>query len=171
MAKCKGKTKTGRACRAPAGASGLCYLHANPEKVRALGQIGGRKNRRTPMRIDVPSDISSANLRSFLVEVLRALGSRELRAREASAMVQVCNVLSRIIPVADVERRLEKLERQIEVQSLGRSMQSQTAEGNDPSDVQLSPDTQDADGHPETREGHDSTDTSATTGATKKAEN
>ena len=45
MQTCKGKTRTGAACRAPAGSGGLCFFHANPDSARALGQIGGRKNR------------------------------------------------------------------------------------------------------------------------------
>jgi hypothetical protein len=47
METCKGKTKTGAACRAPAGSGGLCFFHANPDSAKALGQIGGRKNRRS----------------------------------------------------------------------------------------------------------------------------
>ena len=46
---CKAKTITGKACRAPAGAEGLCFFHADPGRARSLGRIGGRKNRRTSM--------------------------------------------------------------------------------------------------------------------------
>ena len=43
MQTCKGKTKTGAACRAAAGSGGLCFFHANPDSVRTLGQLGGGK--------------------------------------------------------------------------------------------------------------------------------
>ena len=35
---CRGKSKSGAPCRAPAGRDGLCFFHANPEQARALGQ-------------------------------------------------------------------------------------------------------------------------------------
>ena len=47
MQTCKSKTRTGATCRAPAGPDGLCFFHANPDSAKALGQIGGRKNRRS----------------------------------------------------------------------------------------------------------------------------
>lgn len=42
---CKALTKDGKPCKAPPTAGGLCYFHANPDQVRLLGRIGGRKNR------------------------------------------------------------------------------------------------------------------------------
>ena len=36
---CRGKTAKGEACRAAAGASGLCFLHGNPARAKELGQI------------------------------------------------------------------------------------------------------------------------------------
>ena len=54
MQTCKGKTRTGAACRAPAGSGGLCFFHANPDSARTLGQIGGRKNRRSVVDLQVP---------------------------------------------------------------------------------------------------------------------
>ena len=43
---CKAQTKAGGACHAPAVEAGLCFFHANPEKLAELGRQGGQKNRR-----------------------------------------------------------------------------------------------------------------------------
>jgi Family of unknown function (DUF5763) len=43
--RCKGRTKSGRPCRAAATPGGLCFFHANPDKASELGRIGGRGNR------------------------------------------------------------------------------------------------------------------------------
>jgi hypothetical protein len=46
---CKARTKAGGACHAPAVEAGLCFFHANPEKLAELGRQGGQKNRRWPL--------------------------------------------------------------------------------------------------------------------------
>ena len=110
---CKGKTKTDAACRAPASAGGLCYFHANPNRAKTLGQIGGRKNRRSAVDLEVPDNMTAADLSKVTGEAIRLLLSGELGAREASAFAQLCNSLYRIIPAADLETRVATLERQI----------------------------------------------------------
>jgi hypothetical protein len=42
----KRQTKAGGPCQAPALEGGLCFFHAHPEKLAALGRQGGQKNRR-----------------------------------------------------------------------------------------------------------------------------
>lgn len=44
--RCKAQTKAGGPCQAPAMEGGLCFFHAHPEKLAALGRQGGQKNRR-----------------------------------------------------------------------------------------------------------------------------
>jgi len=110
---CKGKTKTDAACRAPASAGGLCYFHANPNRAKTLGQIGGRKNRRSAVDLEVPDNMTAAELSKVTGEAIRVLVSGELGAREAGAFAQLCNSLYRIIPAADLETRVATLERQI----------------------------------------------------------
>ena len=51
---CKAKAKSGKPCRAAATASGLCFFHANPNKVAELGRIGGRKKSRLPAEVPGP---------------------------------------------------------------------------------------------------------------------
>ena len=110
---CKGKTKTDAACRAPASAGGLCYFHANPNRAKTLGQIGGRKNRRSPVDLEIPDNMNAADLCKVTGQAMRLLLSGELGAREAGAFAQLCNSLYRIIPAADLETRVATLERQI----------------------------------------------------------
>ena len=113
MQTCKGKTKTGAACRAPAGSGGLCFFHANPDSARALGQIGGRKNRRSVVDLDVPDNMTAADVRNVTAQAIRLLLSGELRAREASALAQLCNSMYRVIPTAELEARVTILEEQV----------------------------------------------------------
>jgi hypothetical protein len=113
MQTCQAKTKTGAACRAPATAGGLCYLHANPNKAKTLGQIGGRKNRRSPVDLDVPDNMTPADLAKLTGQAMRKLFTGELGAREVSAFAQLCNCFYRISPAADLETRIATLERQI----------------------------------------------------------
>lgn len=113
MQNCKATTKTGAACRAPAGEAGLCYLHAHPENAKTLGQIGGRKNRRSAVDLEVPDNMTAADLSKVTVQAMRLLFSGQLGAREVSAFAQLCNSWHRIIPAADLETRVATLERQI----------------------------------------------------------
>jgi hypothetical protein len=113
MQHCKGKNKTGAACRAPASAGGLCFFHANPDSAKTLGQLGGRKNRRVAVDLEVPDNLSAADLRKVTAQAMRLLLSGELGAREASALAQLCNSAYRIIPTIDLENRVLMLEEQI----------------------------------------------------------
>src|SRR5437016_1972227 len=112
MQSCKGKTRTGAACRAPAGSGGLCFFHANPDSVRALGRIGGRKNRRSIADLQVPDNMTAADIRNVTVQAVRLLLSGDMHARESSALAQLCNSLYRFIPTADLEARVTMLEEQ-----------------------------------------------------------
>jgi hypothetical protein len=112
MANCKGKTKTGAVCRAPAGAEGLCFLHRNPDRAKSFGQLGGRKNRRSPINLEIPDDMTAADIRKVTVQVIRLVLSDELGAREAGAVTQLLNSLHRMTPTAELEARVALLEEQ-----------------------------------------------------------
>ena len=112
MQTCEVKTRTDLACRAPAGSGGLCFFHANPGRAVALGQIGGRKNRRPVVELQIPDNMTAADVRKVTGQAIRLLLSGELRAREASALAQLCNSLYRVIPTADLEARVAMLEEQ-----------------------------------------------------------
>jgi len=118
MQTCAGKTKAGAGCGAAAGPGGLCFFHANPDSAKTLGQIGGRGNRRASVvDLQIPGTMTAADVRSVIAEAIRLLLSGELKARDASALAQLCNSLNRAIPVADLEGRLKALEDQVEAQA------------------------------------------------------
>src|SRR5438309_11565493 len=115
MLTCSGKTKIGAPCRAPAGANGLCFFHGNPDRAHLLGQIGGQRNRRTPVvDLEVPDNMTANDLRNLTGKAIRALLLGELTTRKAGALAQLCNSMHRIIPAADLEDRVAKLEQQLE---------------------------------------------------------
>jgi hypothetical protein len=123
MQRCAAKTKTGTPCRAPAGEGGLCYFHANPGLVRELGRTGGTKNRRGPIDLQVPDNMTLSDLRNVQVQAIRLLLSGEMHAREAGALAQLCNSLHRVIPTADLEARVAMLEAQVapeEIETMSR---------------------------------------------------
>lgn len=108
---CMAKARTGEPCRAPAGPSGLCYLHANPDRPKTLGQRGGLGNRRsTGIDLQVPDNIGLADLRNLEVHTIRQYVSGELKAHDVKALVQLYNSLCRIIPALDLETRVVALE-------------------------------------------------------------
>ena len=113
MQNCKGKTKTGAPCRAPAGSGGLCFLHANPNAAQKLGRIGGLKNRRLPVDLEVPDNPSAADIWKMNGQAMKLLLAGELGAREASAFSQLSNSMSRVIPIAELENRIAILEEQL----------------------------------------------------------
>ena len=113
MQTCKGKTRTGAACRAPAGEGGLCFFHADPDRAKELGRAGGRQNRRSMVDLPVPDKMTAADVCKVTAQAIRLLLSGELRAREASALAQLCNSLYRFIPTADLEARVATLEDQV----------------------------------------------------------
>ena len=89
MQPCQGKTRTGTACRAPAGAGGLCFFHGNPDTAKALGQIGGRKNRRAGADLQIPDNATTADLRNLTLQAIRLLFSGEAGALAQSVQFAV----------------------------------------------------------------------------------
>ena len=75
MHTCQAKTRTGAACRAHASAGSLCFFHANPDRARTLGQIGGRKNRRVEVDLQIPDNATTADLRNLTLQAIRLLFS------------------------------------------------------------------------------------------------
>jgi len=111
---CKGKTNTGAACRAAAGKGGLCFFHANPESAKKLGQLGGRKNRRSiPVDLPITENMTLTDLSKLNGQAMRLLLAGELQAREATAFAQLCNSQLRVIQGVDLEARVAMLEAEI----------------------------------------------------------
>jgi len=110
---CRAKDKKGEPCRAAAGPGGLCYFHANPDRARTLGQIGGRKNNRS-IGVDfrLPENTTVRDLFDVGVRTIKAVLAGGLYAREATALASLINVQARIIPLIELEKRIANLERQ-----------------------------------------------------------
>jgi hypothetical protein len=123
---CKGKTTAGAACRAPAGAGGLCYFHAHPDQTHTLGQIGGRKNRSKVVEPPAAGALSASYLRDILAEAIQDVRSKNMPPRTAGAIAQLCNSAHKILQTADLEARLVRLEQQLAEQ------QSRTAVDTEP---------------------------------------
>jgi len=108
---CKAKTTAGKPCRAAPMAGGLCFLHANPERVRALGQAGGRKNRyRVPDVPMLPAEINATVVRDILAQAILDVRSNILAPRAAVALAQLSNTLLRVIQMTELDLRIAKLE-------------------------------------------------------------
>ncbi len=43
--RCHSRTKAGKPCKAAPTANGLCFFHANPDKVSELGRVGGKSRK------------------------------------------------------------------------------------------------------------------------------
>jgi hypothetical protein len=124
---CKGKTTAGAACRAPAGAGGLCFFHAHPDQAHALGQIGGRKNRSKLVEPPAAGALNAADLRDILAEAIHDVRSKKMPPRTAGALAQLCNSVLRILPTADLEARLARLEEQLAEQQSRTSVDTELA--------------------------------------------
>jgi hypothetical protein len=110
---CKGKTISGAPCRAPARASGLCFLHENPEKAHTLGRIGGRKNRaQTPEPIAAGS-LTAGGLCDILAQTIHDVRSKKMPPRAGLAIAQLSNSAHRVLQVANLEVRLARLEQRL----------------------------------------------------------
>jgi hypothetical protein len=89
-----------------------CFFHGNPDKAHTLGQIGGRKNRCSAKWPTIAGFVSAGGLRDILAEAIHDVRSKKITPRTASALSQLCNSLHRVLPTADLEGSLAKLEQQ-----------------------------------------------------------
>jgi len=122
MQPCQAKAKTGAACRAAASAGGPFFFHANPDSAKRLGQLGGRKNRRTGVDLQIRDNATTADLRNLTLQAIRLLFSGDMHPREAGALAQLCNSLYRVMPAADLETRVALLEERILQSESGPSL-------------------------------------------------
>jgi hypothetical protein len=112
--RCTAKTKAGRSCSAPPLHGGkLCAFHANPSRAAELGRCGGYKNRHVPADVPESSTLppnSASDVQVLLARAVADLRDRRLDPKTASSLAYVAQALIRSIEVADLERRLAKLE-------------------------------------------------------------
>lgn len=132
--KCKGFTKAGNSCQAPAVAdSDFCFVHSHPERARRLGRDGGRKNRRSPIDLEVPDNIDISGVRKVLVQALRTLASGDLEPRTALAITQLCNALQRSLPIAELQDHIITLRQKVaDIQSKAIAAEGPARNDSDP---------------------------------------
>jgi uncharacterized small protein (DUF1192 family) len=111
---CKAMTKKGEPCRATAGEGGMCYLHANPDKAKTLGQVGGRQNRRVEvLEMEVPETMSLHDLSRLNAQAMNLLLVGKIQPRVAAAFAQLSNGQMKVLNAAEVAGRLITLEEEL----------------------------------------------------------
>ncbi len=109
---CRATRTNGNPCKATATASGLCCFH-DPElqKPMADARRKGGANRSNARRAakHIPADMKA--LASQLMEAITECYHGELEPRRLTAMGAAAGAIVRIHEVAEMEQRLEELER------------------------------------------------------------
>jgi hypothetical protein len=110
--RCSALTKAGNPCPAPATVSGLCFFHENPKRTAELGRRGGLKNRHVLPHEDVemPPLNTAEDVRGMLAKLAQDVRNRRVDPRVATSIGQLATTLLKAIEVADIEKRLGKLE-------------------------------------------------------------
>ena len=113
--RCKGRTKTGKPCGARPTAGGLCFFHANPNKVAELGRIGGRSKR--PMAGEnadpLPTPDTALAVRDTVARLVADIYAGKIPPRIAASLAALMNLQLRAIESTDFERRLAELEKRL----------------------------------------------------------
>jgi hypothetical protein len=92
---------------------GLCYFHANPDKARELGRIGGRRNRRSADQTGdpLPTLDTAMAVRDTVARLIADVYAGRINPRTAAGLAPLLNLQMRAIESTDVEQRLAKLEK------------------------------------------------------------
>ena len=111
--RCKSLTKEGKPCGTAAMEGGLCFFHANPDKARELGRIGGRKNRRGMVEAAgaVPPLDNKIAVGNKIAELVDGICSGRIHPKIGSGVAPLLSLQMRTIE-ANHERRIEALEKQ-----------------------------------------------------------
>jgi general stress protein YciG len=120
--RCQATTKAGRRCAAPAVRGGnYCPFHADPSRAAELGRKGGRRGTNFSLERlkQVPSPKNAADLRDLLAQSIVELRAGELEPRVANSISYLGSGFLRAIEIADVEARLQTLERELHPVSAG----------------------------------------------------
>lgn len=112
MTACKGKNAKGEACRAPAGAGGLCHLHGNPDRAKELGRAGGRKNGHfNGVPIDVPDKMTMNDVTELTTKAIKAVLNGDLNPRQSEALTKLLNLQRQNVASVGLEERFAALEK------------------------------------------------------------
>ena len=109
--RCQAPTKSGKPCGAAPMEGGLCFLHANPNKARELGRIGGRKKHTfayaTPESL-APLDNAVA-VRDALARWIPDLIAGKLPPKIATPLASLLNLQLRAIEAIEVPNLKEQI--------------------------------------------------------------
>jgi hypothetical protein len=111
---CRAKTKAGKPCKASPVEKGLCAFHADPNRAAELGRIGGSKNRSHVSRPEpgpVRPPQTAKEVKNLLAEAMAGIHAGQLEPKIASVMAYVGTALLKALETADLQERIEALER------------------------------------------------------------
>jgi hypothetical protein len=115
---CQSLTKKGNPCRAAATEGGLCFFHANPNKAAELGRIGGKQNGRVQVKTDpIPNLDNATAMRDLVARLIADVYAGNLHPRIAAGLAPLMHLQLRVIEKTDFEKRLAKVERQLQPRS------------------------------------------------------
>lgn len=139
MASCRGRTKSGKRCRALAGPNGYCSIHAKPGAAVRLGKASGEARRKAAhdamMLVAAPAN--SDELKLILAQSMSNLLSGKLSYPVARTAAVLGSTLLKAFEQADIARKLEELCKAMEEQ--GGSGSPGSSQGNNvrrPNDVE-----------------------------------
>jgi hypothetical protein len=114
--RCQSLTKKGKPCRAAATEGGLCFFHANPNKAVELGRIGGKKNGHLRVGLEpLPNLDNAMAIRDTVNRLISDVYEGKLHPRIAAGLAPLMHLQLRVVEKTGIERRLAKLERQLQV--------------------------------------------------------
>lgn len=110
--KCKARTKANKPCKVRAVTKGLCAFHADPTRAAKLGRIGGKRNRRHPLRSEPPTNPPTTvkELKELLSIAISQIHAGQLDPKIGGVVASVGNVLLKAFEISDLEGRIVALE-------------------------------------------------------------
>lgn len=111
--RCRKRNRNGKACGAPAGPSGLCAIHADPDRARELGAKGGRGNRHaSPDPPDEPLSPpkDALEVKLALGRIMADVHNGNLETRKATTAVYAATAFMKALENSDLESRIKALE-------------------------------------------------------------
>jgi hypothetical protein len=122
---CKALTKAGLPCLAAPMASGLCFFHTYPNKASELGQVGGRKNRKTNQIENKLSALAFDSPNDRLENLYQAVLNGRIHHQRASVLIRITHeqILARETTARDEE--IARLRRELEEIKLAIGMGNQ----------------------------------------------
>ena len=110
---CKALTKAGDSCSAPVVQRGLCFFHANPDKLSEMGRQGGSKNRHGSLgECNLPHRQlkTIADVSALLEETINQVRKAPFDLRAANSIGFLAGILLKGLERGRVEERLDDLE-------------------------------------------------------------